>query len=580
MAHIRLFHGVGAANAVMNSTNKETTKMRVKHLRGWRIVALLTVSSLGLSAAAWAQAGAASREVPLVEAVKMADTAAVRALLEQQVDVNTPEVDGTTALHWAAHLGDRNTAELLIQAGATVQAANRYGVTPLSLACMSMHSAVVESLLNAGADPNSASPEGQTALMSAARAGNVGAIKLLLAHGADVDTKESYRGQTALMWAAAQDHATAIQAILEAGADIHARSKGKPRGIRAALRRGVSQFDVNAGVASTGNLEETVDVAPSGFTPLLFAVRAGAIDATRVLLEAGGNANDKVGADGTAALVLAVINANYELAQVLLENGADPNADTQGWTALHQLMWTRKPNVLRPLPFPLASGNLSDLDLAKVLVAHGADPNARQTAEPSDGNRNVLNRIGSTPFLLAAKAGDAEMMRVLMDLGADPLLATLEGATPLMAAAGVGIWRIGENVGTNEEALEAVMLAWELGGDVNAIDANGDTALHGSVHRGANAIVQFLMDKGADPDVVNRFGWTPLTIAEGVWYPNTYKSEPETGTLLVQLGAVNPGTRRIEDFPPTEIAAPVEGGVLGGGQEVLREQREAQQQQQ
>ena len=554
--------------------------MRIKQLRGWRIVPLLAVSSLGLSAAAWAQAGATSREVLLVEAVKMADTAAVRALLEQQVDVNTPEVDGTTALHWAAHLGDLNTAELLIRAGATVQAANRYGVTPLSLACMNMNSAMVERLLNAGADPNSASPEGQTALMTAARTGNVGAVKLLLAHGAEVDAKESYRGQTALMWAAAQDHAAAIQVLMEAGADIHARSKGHPRGIRAAVRRGVSQFAVNAGTVETANLVETVDAAPPGFTPLLFAVRVGAIDATLVLLEAGANVNDTVGADGTAALVLAVLNAHYELAQVLLENGADPNADTQGWTALHQLVWTRKPNLRRPVPYPLPTGNLSDLDLAKALVAYGANPNARQMTEPSDGNRNVLNRIGATPFLLAAKAADVEMMRVLADLGADPLLATAEGATPLMAAAGVGIWRIGENVGTNEEALEAVTLAWELGSDVNAADANGDTALHGTVHRGANAIVQFLIDKGADPDVANKVGWTPLTIAEGVWYPNTYKSEPETGALLRQLGAVNPGQRRPEDYPPTEIAAPVEGGAAGGGQELLRQQREAQQQQQ
>ena len=135
-----------------------------------------------------------------------------------------------------------------------------------------------------------------------------------------------------------------------------------------------------------------------------------------------------------------------------------------------------------------------------------SSPNVRQKAEPRDGNRNVLNRIGATPFLLVAKAADVDMMRVLAALGADPLLATEEGATPLMAATGVGIWRIGENVGTNEEALEAVTLAWKLGSDVNAVDANGDTALHGTVHRGANAIVQFLIDKGADPDVATTSG--------------------------------------------------------------------------
>ena len=456
--------------------------MRVTQLRGWWIVPLLAVSSLGLSAVAWAQAGAA-RDVSLVEVVKTGDTAAVRSLLEQQVDVNTPEVDGTTALHWAVHRDALDIVDLLLRAGADVRSANRYGVEPLALAGTNGNAAMTERLLDAGADPNSASPEGQTALMTAARTGNVGTVKLLLAHGADVDATESYRQQTALMWAAAQGHPVTVRALIEAGADIHARSKGNPRSVRAAVRRGVSQFALNAGTGESSGREKTAAAAPPGFTPLLFAVRAGHIDAARVLLEAGANVNDMVG-DGASALLLAVINAHYELANVLLEQGADPNADTQGWTALHQLVWTRKPNLLRPLPFPLPTGTLSDLDLVKVLVAHGADPNARQKAEPRDGNRNVLNRIGATPFLLAAKAADADMMRVLLENGADPQLATEDGVPPLMAAAGVGIWRIGENVGTNVEALEAVKLAWELGNDVNAVDVNNDTALHGAVHRG------------------------------------------------------------------------------------------------
>jgi len=514
------------------------------------VVPLLAIVSLG----------AAGREGPLVDAVKKADTSRVRVLLAQQVDVNGTEADGTTALHWAAHNNDLDVADLLLRAGANAKAANRYGVTPLSLASTNGNPAMVERLLKAGADPTAASPDGQTVLMTAARTGNADVVKVLLAHGADVHAKESYRGQDALMWAAAQGHAAAVRVLIEAGADIHARSKGNPGAVRAAVRPGVSQLALASGTGGgrSGSAETEAAVAPPGLTPFLFAVRAGHIDATQVLLDAGANVNEVVG-DGTSGLVLAVMNAHYELAALLLNHGADPNADAQGWTALHQLVWTRRPNLMRPTPFPLPTGNLTDLALVRALVAHGANPNARQRKEPNDANRNVLNRIGSTPFLLAAKAGDVDMMRALVASGADPLPTTEESATPLMAAAGVGIWRIGENVGTNEEALEAVKLAWELGNDVNAVDANGDTAMHGAVHRGANAIVQFLIDKGANPDVANDFGWTPLTIAEGVWYPNTYKSEPETGALLRQLGASNPGKRRPEDYPPTEIAAPLNG---------------------
>ena len=536
--------------------------MSVNQLRKWRIMPLLVVTSLGLFSVTSAQA--AAEDVPLIEMVKAGNAAAVRSLIEQQVDVNTPEVDGTTALHWAAHGDHLEVADLLISAGANVGAGNRYAVTPLSLACINGSVAMVERLLEAGADPNTASPEGQTALMTAARTGNIDVVTTLLDSGATVDSKESYREQTALMWAAAQGHPATVQALIDAGADIHARSKGDENSVRASVRRGLSQFALNAGIDPERGLAEPEAVAPVGFSPLLFATRAGQIDAAKVLLEAGANVNDMVG-DGASALVVAVINAHYELANVLLEHGADPNADAQGWTALHQLVWTRKPNLLRPVPFPLVTGKLSDLDLVTQLVTHGADPNTRQKGEPRDGNRNVLNRIGATPFLLAAKAADADMMRRLVENGADPQLTTIDGVTPLMAAAGVGIWRIGENVGTNEEALEAVTLAYELGNDANAADVNNDTALHGAVHRGADEIVRFLMDKGADPDVANSFGWTPLTIAEGVWYPNTYKSEPETGVVLRQLGATNPGARRPEDFPPTEIAAPIEGGAAGGG---------------
>jgi ankyrin repeat protein len=303
------------------------------------------------------------------------------------------------------------------------------------------------------------------------------------------------------MWAAAENNAAAVTALVAGGADLGARSKG------------------------------------GEFTALLFGVRGGAIDATRALLDAGADVNGAL-ADGTSALVLAVTNAHYELAALLLDRGADPNAAAQGWTALHQIAWSRRWNMGFNLPGPAQTGNLDSLELARRLVTRGADVNARQTKEPTDGNRNKLNRIGATPFLLAAKAADVPYMQTLLELGADAAITTEQGTTALMAAAGVGIWAPGENPGTHEEALAAVKLAFEVGGgDVNDVDANGETALHGAVYRGgAIPIIEFLAAQGAKLDVVNSHGWTPLTVADGVEYtPAVLKRYPEAAALLRRL---------------------------------------------
>lgn len=474
----------------------------------------------GLAAAAvLASAAAAAAERPLIEAVRAGDAAAVRGLLARGADPGAPETDGTTALHWAAHHDHGEIAGLLLDAGAAVDAANRYGVTPLALASVNGGAAMIARLLDAGADPNRPNPEGETPLMTAARTGGADAVGTLLARGAEVDAVEGWRGQTALMWAAAQNQTAAVEALLDAGADPRARS-GR------------------------------------GFTPLLFAAREGHVDVLEALVRAGADVDDALPSNGMSALVLAVYNAQYDFAKALLDRGADPDAAGNGWTALHQVVWTRRPNLGRNPPFPVPLGDLDAFDLARALAAAGADLDARQTREPRDGNRNVLNRIGSTPFLQAAKVADVEMMRLLVDLGADPSLTTEEGATPLMAAAGVGIWKIGENPGTNAEALAAVELAWTLGNDVNAADANGDTALHGAVHRGAGGVVRFLIEKGADVDAVNGKGWSALSIAQGVFYPNTFNRHPELAALLLDLGAdPDAGSRRPEDLSPAERLA-------------------------
>ena len=403
--------------------------------------------------------GAAAEEVRLIDAVKAGDRAAVTRLLQQHVDVNLSQRDGTTALHWAVHRNDLEIVDRLIRAGAKVRAVNRYGVAPLTLACESAAADVVERLLEAGADPNGTAADGETVLMTAARTGDPAVIGALVARGASVNAHEGRKGQTALMWAATENNALAVDALLKAGADLRARSGG-------------------------------------GFSSLLFAVRAGHREVVGRLLKAGASANEAL-PDGTSALTLAITNAHYELAAWLLEAGADPNADTPGWAPLHQLVWTRRPNGGLAEPPAVPTGTLSSLDLAKRLLAHGANPNAQIKKDRSLGfdDRHLLNRIGATPFLTAAHAADVEMMRLLAAGGADTRLTTADRTTALMAAAGVGIWVVGESPGTNDEALEAVKLALELGGDVRAVNDFGYTALHGAAHRGAPDIVRLLVAK-------------------------------------------------------------------------------------
>jgi len=445
--------------------------------------------------------------------------------------------DGSTPLHWAVYRDELPNAAALLRGGADAKAATKYGVTPLSLACTNGNAAMIEMLLKAGADANAALPGGETALLTAARTGNPDAVLALIRHGANVNARDAWRGQTALMWAAAEGHAAAVKVLLENGADMHARSMG-PAGRGGAVQPATPS---TASAKPEDGKPAPPPRAPrpvsTDFTPFLFAVRGGHIDTVKVLLAAGADPNEALG-DGTSALILATTNARYELGALLVDKGANVNGDAQGWTALHQVAWTRRPNIHKT-PAAVPSGNMDSLTYVKFLIAHGANPNARETKEPRDGNLGKLRRIGATPYLLAAKSADIELMRCLKMNGADATLMTAENVTPLEAAAGVGVYRVSESPGSNEEAFEAVKLAFELGSrDVNWVDGNGNTAMHGGALRGSNAIVRFLFDKGAKLDVVNKIGWTPLTIAEGVFYPDVFKTEVQTEALLLKLGAV------------------------------------------
>ena len=450
-----------------------------------------TIRRVGWLVAYLAATGAANAaSVPLIDAIRTADQAAIRGLLQKRVDVNAAEPDGGTALHWAARTSDVQTAELLLRAGANVKAANRYGVTPLSLACTTGNAAMINLLLKAGADPNSALPEGETALMTAARSGSAEGVKTLLARGADVNKKEAWRGQTALMWAAAEGHVDVIRILLANGADMHVRSNG-------------------------------------GFTPLLFAVREGKLGAVKTLLDAGADLNESLASrrksaseePGVSAFMLAVANVHYELAAYLLDKGADANSAPDGFTALHQITWRRRPGTGDNNPAPQGSGSLDSLAFVRTLVKHGANVNARATRQVNMGVTIRFHTIGATPFLLAARTADLPLMRLLLELGADPLLANEDGTTPLMAAAGVGTNSPLEEPGTEAEVLEAVKLVAGLGADLNTVDKNGDTAMHGAAHKHVPSVIRFLSEKGAAVQVWNQPNnakQTPLQIAEGV----------------------------------------------------------------
>ena len=483
-------------------------------------------SNLIAAALALFAVDASATDARLADAAERADRAGVRALLQRRVDVNAPQPDGMTALHWAAYHDDGDTVDALLRSSANVNAANRYGVTPIFLACTNGSAAIVERLLKAGADPNAALPGGETPLMTAARAGALGAVKALLSRGAAVDAKDDRRGQTALMWAAAEGHADVASALIEAGADIRLR-------------------------------------LASGFTPLLFAARQGRADVVRVLLRAGADVNEIVPPDGrrrgyggrvppagATPLLVAVTNAHYELASLLLDAGANPNAAVPGYTVLHAITSVRKPGVGDNDPAPEGSGSMSSIDFVKKLVARGADVNARMTKRANLANTR-LNETGATPFMLAALTADAELLRTLADLGADPMIPNVDGSTPLMACAGLATRSPGEDAGTEPEVLEALQVLIDFGADVNAIDRNGETPMHAAAYKNLPQVVKFLAAKGARIehwDRPNRFGWTPLAIAAGYRFGN-FKPSAETEAAVRETMIANGVT------PPKVVVA-------------------------
>ncbi len=467
----------------------------------------------------------------LPELARTGDRAAAALLLQKEgVDVDAAQVDGTTALHWAAYRDDAELAALLLDAGADPDAVNRNGSTPLALACANAGSTVVARLLDAGADPHLA-PTGEPPILTCARTGRVAAVRALLVGGADIDAADAWRGQTPVMWAAAENHVPVMRLLLEAGAAVDAPSSG-------------------------------------GFTALMFAVRQDARDALRLLVAAGAGVNVRMPDPAARAagrppatgsvLSMAVTIGHYTAASMLLDAGADPNArDGRGNTILHDLVRARAPQRRVANQFVDGMGRdhsqLDGLELMRMLLERGADPDARTEPVPivherwtdegifSAGRPYMDNRVnlgGATPYLLAAQAADVDAMQVLAAHGADERLATYANNTAVMLAAGVGHVEGSRPFRPEQDALEAVSIALAAGVDVNASNANGQTALHGAVYRAANSIIRLLVEAGARTDFQDELDRNPLDLAEqGFNQVASVIRRDKAAALLRELGA-------------------------------------------
>jgi ankyrin repeat protein len=458
---------------------------------------------------------------PIVAAVKANDIAAVRSLISRRVDVNAADADGTTALHWAARTDDVELVRMLTRAGGDVRIADRYGITPLHLAAVNGSAPVITVLVGSGADVNAVLPEGETILMTAARTGRPEALEILLTAGARLDAREKWHGETALHWAAAENHAGAVRVLLARGADADERSAEQKYPRR---RSGQS-------------------VLPLGsWTPMMYAARQNAIDAGRAL--AGGGAKlDLVDPDGATALVIAIINAHYDFAAMLLDAGADPNvADTAaGMAALYAAVDMHRLAVGHGRPNPKPSGALDAVHLVQRLLARKADPNAKLKGVIMQRQHTIGDSTlaaGATPLMRAAKSGDIAIVRLLLGAGADPAAALANGNTALMFAAGLG-WRDGSpaapsfDQGPPEEAVATIELLLAAGLDVNATNGNGDTPLHAAVSgRASPVIVKALVEHGARVDVPNKRGQTPLMLAK-----NRANRDMSPVTLILQSAA-------------------------------------------
>ncbi len=483
----------------------------------------------------WFSAAGFAATSDVADAAMKKNSQTLRSLLQQKADVNAPQADGATALHWAARWDDLEMAQSLIRAGANVRAANNEGATPMFLATLNGNAQMIELLLTAGVDPNApVLSHGETALMMTARTGRVDAVKALLDHGANINSKEHLRGTTALMWAADEGQAAVVRLLLDHRAEINAKST-----VLEPIKRS------GLGFARQGPNGKQLRDSIGGLTALHFAARQGAVDVARMLVDAGADLR-QTSADGSAPLLLAIENGHYDVAIYLVERGADPNqANPKGWSPLYMAVANR--DAFTTTVPPRASEGA--LDFIKLLLDRRADPNHRikLRTEMHQGNQALwLEEDGATPLLRAAFFGDLTVVKLLLEHGADPSITTFDHTTPLMVASGVG-WAFGLTRDySEEESFQLVKLLLDLGANVNQANDHGVVALHGAAFKGANRIVQLLVDRGADLTIKDKgenYGlddasrpMTALNWAEGVTIAmNSGKYQYETVALLSRL---------------------------------------------
>jgi ankyrin repeat protein len=553
--------------------------VRVGHSIRW--VAVLAALSFGVIH------GNAMAASDVADAAMHDDAAGVAKLIAAKADVNAPQPDGSTALHWAAYHGDVKMTEALLRAHAKPGAVMENGVTPLSLACQTGNADLVTALLKAGADPNQTLANGETPLMMAARTGRIPVLEALLAKGARVNEKEKLRGTTALMWAAAGANAEAVRLLISKGADISARSgttaPGRAPYLAPPGRNRIEDFIKGRGITFEGvkpssdpkaqaeedallakerevakrslaafPLDKPAKPAPKqwgGLTALQFAVREGSMETVKALVDAGADVNER-SEYGWTALLVATQNRYYKIGVFLLDHGADPNiANEGGWTPLYIATDNRN---IEGGDYPTRKPDMDHLDYIKRLLAAHANPNLRMRS--STETRTIfthqwLLEEGATPFLRAAQSGDIVLLKLLLDHGADPKITTIYNVTPLMVASGIG-WVQGVTYEWSpEQTLETVKLLLDLGADVNAQDRlDGRTALMGAAHKGRNDVIQLLVQHGADlslrdigsRDTINSLSglrFQAIDYADGLVRIGVQSAiaHPETSALLRKL---------------------------------------------
>jgi ankyrin repeat protein len=476
-----------------------------------------------MAAMAGAGLAATTGSAGIAEAAKTQQKAALQALLKQKADVNAPDVEGMTALMWAAHWNDNEMVQMLLKAGADPKPKSIFEDNALYEACLNGNAAIVEALLKAGADVNSTRGEGETALMTASRTGNADTVKVLLAHKADVNAKEPWRQETALMWAAAENHPEVVKALLAAGADANAKSI-------------VWQWPKDRKLRG-GDL--AVVLPDGGFTPLMFAARQGSLESARLLVEAGADVNYKE-PQGYDPLLIAIYNGHYELGSLLVEKGAKVDDG-----ALWMVVETRDMDKSDKHPAPTDYGKVKSMDMMKMLLAKGA---------PVDGGlksrlpqRAIMEGGGpavGSPLYRATKSTDVTAMRLLIENGADPKYKLArDSSTLIMAAAGQGFNKEAGVGGEQKDAIEAIKMLMEKGVDVNAANDQGQTAMHFAALTGREKVIEFLYKSGAKLDVKDKRGRTPYEVATGVGNGGNAEGvpEPEAMEMIQKLLAKSKG---------------------------------------